>query len=82
MIVNYLTFPIFLRQSNKNPSRIVKIKSGHNTNYQFDDIKTGPYVQISENKEDWSGAFSLNNLEDFQIRFKAAAREIPKKKNI
>ena len=82
VISNFLDFTIYIRQFSKSFTRVVEIEQGKHVNYQFDNFEEGTNVEISEDKYQWSGPFSLNNIEDFQIRFKAAPREIPVRKNI
>lgn len=83
VIANRLDFKIYLKQNlKKKGKRIVEIDSDQWVNYQLDDYFEGCNVVISEDKCQWSGPFSLNDIEDFQVRFKASPREVPKKQNI
>ena len=82
VLVNYLDFCIYIRQYRKPDARLVEITKNQHVNYQFDNYHDGCSIQVSEDKLQWSGPFSLNNIENFQIRFKAFPREVPKKTNI
>jgi hypothetical protein len=82
VVVNYLDFKLYLKQVCKISSRIVEIPPKGAIEYQFDDVGLGTVVQVSEDKLQWSGPFDCSVFEDFQIRFKAGAREIPPKTNI
>ena len=82
VVINYLDFKIYLKQLCKISTRIVEVEPGKHIFYQFDDIEQGSVVQVSEDKLQWSGPFDLSVFDDFQVRFKAAPRDIPAKTNI
>ncbi|CAG9310720.1 unnamed protein product [Blepharisma stoltei] len=71
IVSNYLGFRIHLRQYIKNESALstLLIENGKSIPYQLEDSTKSVAVQVSETGELWSGPFSIENLEDFQIRF-------------
>ena len=80
MIKNDLGIPIYIRQYLKEGPGILikKIEDGENIPYNLENSDISRLVQISKDGEKWSSTFSIQNIEDFQIKFQASAEDKPK----
>lgn len=72
IFANYLGYPVHLRQIDKQKSdgiTIIQIDDQQKHVFQPDIFSTKIAVEVSSNRKGWSGPFSIDNIEDFQIRF-------------
>lgn len=83
VVSNQLGIPIYLRQfSKKQIFREIMLGTDHLEYLNLTNYQTSSAVQISENLIDWSNPFPVNNIDDFQIKFRAAEKEKPHRKNL
>ena len=77
VVINHLDFPVFLRQYDvKHTFSVKTVEANRHLHYQFDDCSISSNVQISEDGEQWSSPFSINNIDEFQVRFRAKKQNI------
>ena len=72
IITNKLSIPLFIRQSfsHHEGGITIQIQSGEYKTYNLENSEQSRTVQISRDGENWSSPFSLQNVEDFQVKFK------------
>ena len=73
MINNSLGFPVFVRQYFKDDSAsaLTLVEDKAYLSYHLEDPEASKMIQISRSGEHWSSAFSVQNIEDFQVKFLA-----------
>lgn len=92
MIWNYLELPISIRQYGVPDSNIstlsAKSDQKNSMPYYFDNYKKSKAIIVSDPQVDpendpsaWSGPFSLENIEDFQVKFVSKPTEVENKLN-
>ncbi|CAG9332100.1 unnamed protein product [Blepharisma stoltei] len=77
VIHNELGYSIYIRQLLKNhePGKTIKeVFDGSNLQYQLDSKSTS-LIQISRDNNNWSSPFSIQDIEDFQVKFSAREEE-------
>ncbi|OMJ78893.1 hypothetical protein SteCoe_21205 [Stentor coeruleus] len=83
VVSNQLGIPIYIRQFSKRHTFTEEILQTDQLAYlNLTNYQTSSAVQISENLKDWSNPFPVNNIDDFQIKFRAEEKEKPHKKNL
>ena len=81
IVSNHLGFSIFIRQFNMNSTfRIVKAETNESIHYQLDDSNSNNFIQISEDEQQWSSPFFLNNVDNFLIKFKSKLTKLSSEK--
>jgi hypothetical protein len=73
LVTNQLAFPLFIRQCfGEDHGGVTEVIQPCETKtYNLENSELSRNVQVSRDGEDWSSPFSLQNMEDFQIKFKA-----------
>ena len=71
MINNTLGYQVYIRQYFKDSpsSNIKKLKDSEYLEYSLEDSDINKLIQVSKDSKNWSSAFNIQNIEDFQIKF-------------
>lgn len=71
ILCNNLGYPLHIRQYFKDGSgkKVVTIEDSKNSPFNLENLSQGRLIQVSCDNENWSSAFSIQNIEDFQIKF-------------
>lgn len=77
IINNLLEYSVFVRQYFKdNDGGItILIEKGEKKSFNIENSELNRMIQVSRNGKDWSTPFSVQNIEDFQVKFKANSDE-------
>lgn len=89
LIWNLLSLPIYIKQSqiqgkDQDIIAVLPNTKDHKTplEFNFNDYDKDKNIHVSADTANWSGAFSLENIEDFQVKVRSPKTESEKNLNV